>query len=166
MGNKQGYQKEWRRLEPVLSNPERRTRYLPPLPGAQSNWRRVGVAARYYPKQRQLKSGFRFVLEEQLYNDGYRYRLRNNDFKSPDENRAPIPLGWHQMKARNDQVLMARHVPQSTNPPSPPSFYQIKLDMKAEFSASYRPENLFGDSQMSASVYRKSTMDIPMRKQV
>ena len=160
------YSKVWQRTtkanDDIYSNPEHRTRYLPPLPGEQSGWRRVGVAAKYNPQQNMLKSGYRFVLEEQQYNNGFRYRIQDN------EQIAPIRLGWHQTKVHNDQVLKAHNFPEgkSTRDQRMPEFYQIRLDMKSNFGADYRPENIFGDAPMTDSKYRSSNVSQPVRKQV
>ena len=172
MGNQssqENYSKVWQRTtrqnQDIYSNPEHRTRYLPPLPGAQSGWRRVGVAAKYNPQQNMLTSGFRFVLEEQMYNNGYRYRIQDN------EEIAPIRLGWHQVKVHDDQVLKAHNFPtsdsiKSTELQRTPRFFRIKLDMHTDFDADYRPVNIFGDSPMTDSRYRSSNVTMPVRKQV
>lgn len=169
MGNQESYSKVWERTtkrnNDIVSNPEHRTRYLPPLPGAQSQWRRVGVAAKYNAQQNMLTSGFRFVLEEQMYNNGYRYRIQDN------EEIAPIRLGWHQVKVRDEQVLKVHNFPtgdsqKSTEFRRSPRFFRIKLDLHTNFDANYKPVNIFGDSPMNDSRYRTSNVSMPVRKQV
>lgn len=153
----------------IPSNIEYRTRYLPELPGEQSGWRRVGVAARYDPRQNMLKSDYRYILEEQQYNNGYRYRLKDNDQFGAKI--APIPVGWHQTKLHDYQVVKAHNFPEaphlkSTKLQRQPLFFQVKLDLRVTPLADYRPDNPFGDLPMMDTRYRSSVLSVPVRKQV
>lgn len=145
MGNKQA-----KPLNVVVRQPK----LIPPPAGVQSDWIKVGKAAKYDMGQNVLKSGFRFVLEEQKFNDGYRYRIQHND--EPET----ICLGLYKNKVQTDAILKA------INPTETPRFFKITIDLHTIFDAAYRPANIFGDSPMSNSKYRKSTIDLPIRRQV
>lgn len=163
------YTKMWQRTtlynEVPDVNPESRTYYLKELPGEQGPWKKIGKSAPVvmqssgYPRPQgqvayTLKSNYRYILEEQPYNNGFRYRLTSS------EEIKPINLVWRQQHIKNDEVIQRDPV----ETPGKQLYYTVKLDMKAEFDENYRPADLFGDTPSSDTKYRVGHINIPVRK--
>lgn len=147
-------------------NPEQRFMFLNELPGEQTNWAVVGKAARYDMTGKKIDSDYRFVLEEQQYNWGYRYKLSSKSMDIAD-----VPLAWRKNKITTGEVIQEDEGYAADNGRISPHvhYYLVSLDTSSRFtgvSGDMFTNNEEELSREEVKKYRGFNIDVPMRRQV